>query len=232
MKNSIYFKEALKLAEMVKGRTSPNPAVGCVIVKDDLIVGKGSTQPPGLDHAEIAALKESGNKAFQASMYVTLEPCVYYQDKRTASCSDAIIEAGVSEIYIGMKDPNPKVNGEGIGQLKAAGIKVHLLHEVFPEIFHLNEDFFKYIQTGIPFVYAKYAMTLDGNIADRQGDSKWITGPESREWVHRLRNRVDGIMVGVGTVLKDNPELNVRIPEKFKNPLRIIVNLVRLFSIK
>ncbi len=219
----IFFK-AIQLAKSVKGNTSPNPAVGCIIVKNGRIVGKGATQKSGCDHAEIAALKEAKLSAKNASLYVTLEPCVDYPGKKTPSCASAIIKAGIKEVFVGMKDPNPHIKGKGIIQLKKAGIKVTLLKENLREIYALNEDFFKYIQTSIPFVYAKSAMTLDGNIATEEGDSKWISSEESRTWVHQLRNRVDAVLVGVGTVIMDNPRLNVRLVPKMKDPLRIIVD--------
>ncbi len=219
-----YFQEALIMAHSAKGSTSPNPAVGSVIVKDGVVIGTGVTQAAGHEHAEVMALRQAGESARGASMYVTLEPCVDYPGKRTASCTQAIINAGISEIYIGMEDPNPKVSGRGIARLKAAGIQVHVNQEIDPELKLLNEDYEKYIQTGLPFVYAKYAMTLDGNISNIDGDSQWISGPGSLRWVHELRNKVDAIMVGIGTVLKDNPQLNVRLVPKVKDPLRIIID--------
>lgn len=218
------FSQAIKLAESVKGSTSPNPAVGCVIEKDGVIVGKGATRKAGQDHAEIVALKEAGEKAKDATLYVTLEPCVSYPGKKTQSCAAAIIKAGVKKVIIGMKDPNPSINGKGIKELENAGISVRISHEHRREIRVLNEDFFKFIQTGLPFVCAKAALTLDGNIATKTGDSKWISSVESRTLVHKMRNRVDAILVGVGTVLNDNPELTVRLVEKIKNPLRIVVD--------
>lgn len=224
MKYKKFFQEALSLAYSVKGSTSPNPAVGCVIIKNNRIVSRGATQKAGCDHAEIAAIKKAGRNAHRASLYVTLEPCVDYPGKRTASCTEKIIEAGIKEVFIGMKDPNPLVNGRGIRQLQKAGVQVHILNEFKKELQILNEDFFKYITTGQPFVYMKAAMTLDGNIATSEGDSQWISGVKSREWVHALRNRVDGIMVGIGTVLKDDPQLNVRMVKKIKDPLRFIVD--------
>lgn len=224
MKKKNFFHEALALATSVKGKTSPNPAVGCVIVKNNKIVSGGATQKAGCDHAETVALKKAGRGARNASLYVTLEPCVDFDGKRTSSCAGRIIEAGIKEVFIGMKDPNPNVNGKGIVQLRKAGIQVHILNEFKKELQILNEDFYKYINTGLPFVYAKAAMTLDGNIATVDGDSQWISGEKSRAWVHSLRNRVDGIMVGIGTVLKDNPQLNVRMVKKIKDPVRFIVD--------
>ena len=220
----IYFEEALTLARTVKGKTSPNPAVGAIIVKDDTIVGRGATRKAGEDHAEVIAIREAGSRCAGAVMYVTLEPCVEYPGKRTPSCAKAIIASGIKGVIIGMRDPNPHINGKGIATLESAGIKTKVLHEREMELRELNEDFFKYIRTGIPFVYAKYAMTLDGNIATADGDSVWVSGEESLKWVHDFRNRVDAILVGSGTVLRDNPRLNVRLVPKIKNPLRIILD--------
>ncbi len=224
MKNKKYFFEAITLAESVKGYTSPNPAVGCIIVKNNEVVGKGATKKFGFDHAEIIALKEAGSRAKGAVMYVTLEPCVEFIGKKTQSCTKKIIESGIKEIFIGIKDPNPKINGNGIKLLKKNGIKVRILSDFTKDVEILNEDFFKFIKTGTPFIYAKCAMTLDGNIASINGDSKWISSEESRLWVHQLRNKVDSVLVGVGTILQDNPKLNVRTINRIKDPLRIIID--------
>jgi diaminohydroxyphosphoribosylaminopyrimidine deaminase/5-amino-6-(5-phosphoribosylamino)uracil reductase len=219
-----YFLRTVELAASVKGITSPNPAVGCLIVKNGRIIGEGATQKAGSDHAEKVALKKAGNGAKGSDLYVTLEPCINYTGKKTASCVGAIIKAGIKKTYVGMMDPNPDINGKGIIELRKAGIEVIILDDYHKEIKSLNEDFFKYIQTGLPFVYAKCAMTLDGYIADKYGDSKWISCEESRCYVHKMRNRVDAVLVGVGTVLKDNPELNVRMVSKLKDPIRIILD--------
>jgi diaminohydroxyphosphoribosylaminopyrimidine deaminase/5-amino-6-(5-phosphoribosylamino)uracil reductase len=220
----IYFEEALKLAHTVKGSTSPNPAVGAVVVRDDTIVGRGATRKAGQEHAEILAIRDAGNKCHGSTMYVTLEPCVMFPGKHTASCAQAIIDAGIAEVIIGMRDPNPHINGKGIELLEKAGVSTKILHERESELRELNEDFFKFISTGIPYTYAKYAMTLDGNIANIDGDSQWVSGEESLKWVHNFRNRVDAIMIGIGTVLKDNPRLNVRLVPVIKNPLRVIID--------
>ncbi len=232
MINPIYFQKALDLAFSVKGNTSPNPAVGAVIVKNDRIISTGATQKAGKDHAEIVAIKSAGKNARDATMYVTLEPCINYPGKLTPSCADAIIKAGITEIFIGSKDPNPHIDGRGIALLKSAGIRTSLIDEVCDDCFadilralrDLNEDFSKFIRTGLPFVYAKYAMTLDGNIATSEGDSFYISNEESRKFAHSLRNRVDAILVGIGTVLSDNPRLDVRLVKKHKDPLRIIID--------
>ena len=224
MVNNKYFHKALLLAEGVKGSCSPNPAVGAVIVKDGMIVAEGATQSAGGDHAEAMALKRAGELARGASLYVTLEPCVDFSGKRTPACTNRIIEAGVREVFVGRRDPNPKVNGKGIETLKGAGILVREVSDFSKRLRELNEDFEKYIKSGMPFVYSKYAMTLDGNIANAEGDSKWVSGHESLKRVHMLRNRVDAILVGIGTVLADNPALTVREVAKIKNPLRVVVD--------
>ncbi len=224
MEKEEFFLEAIKLAETVKGKTSPNPSVGCIIEKNGQIVGRGATEKAGCDHAEIVALKEAKDKARGATVYVTLEPCVDYPGKKTPSCANALIKAGVKKVIVGMKDPNPNVKGRGVKLLKDANIEVEFTDYHHKELLTLNEDFFKFITTGKPFVYAKAAITLDGNIATSTGDSRWISSQESRNYVHKLRNRVDSILVGAGTVLKDNPKLNVRIEGKHKDPLRIVID--------
>ncbi|MGC8764553.1 MAG: bifunctional diaminohydroxyphosphoribosylaminopyrimidine deaminase/5-amino-6-(5-phosphoribosylamino)uracil reductase RibD [Brevinematia bacterium] len=224
MESKKFFLMALRLAESVKGLTSPNPAVGCVIEKGGKVVGRGATQRVCGDHAEICALKEAKGFARGSTVYLTLEPCVDYEGKRTPSCTEALIKAGVKKVVLGTKDPNPYVNGRGIERLKEAGIEVEFYNEYERKLIELNEDFFKYIKTGLPFVSIKAAMTLDGNIATYTGDSKWISCEESRRFVHILRNKTDAILVGVSTVLRDNPELSVRHVEKLKDPLRIVID--------
>lgn len=218
--------EAIDLARRVLGTTSPNPAVGAVIVRDGRVVGRGATRPPGGPHAERVALAEAGELARGATLYVTLEPCCHRG--RTPPCTDAIIEAGIAEVHVATPDPNPLVHGRGIGALVDRGIRV-VVGEHEAEARRLNEWFFKYIATGRPFILAKYAVTLDGKIAARTGDSRWVTGPTARAYVHRLRAQVDAVMVGVGTVLADDPALTAR-PEEFggpppaRQPLRIVVD--------
>ncbi len=219
-----FFSLALELARQVKGQTSPNPAVGCVIVKGNRVVGQGSTQPAGGMHAEIAALSQAGEKARGSTVYVTLEPCVWYEGKRTSACTDALIKAKVKQVFIGSIDPNPHVKGKGIQKLRQAGIKVVMMGDLHREILDLNQDFSKYIQTGIPYVIAKYAMTLDGQIATASGDSRWISSESARTRVHFLRSQVDAIMVGIGTVLADNPRLTARLVNSTKQPLRVIID--------
>jgi diaminohydroxyphosphoribosylaminopyrimidine deaminase/5-amino-6-(5-phosphoribosylamino)uracil reductase len=200
-----------------------------VVVKDGAIAGEGYTQPPGSAHAEVVALKQAGEKSRGATMYVTLEPCCHLK-KRTPPCTRAIISAGVSEVHMATLDPNPLVSGKGKAELEAAGLKTYV-GEYEKEARELNEAYVKFITTGMPFVIAKYAMSLDGKLATRSGDSKWISGEESRRYVHSLRQTVDAIMVGVGTVLADDPQLTVRVDGgkgrkgiQKKQPLRVIVD--------
>jgi diaminohydroxyphosphoribosylaminopyrimidine deaminase/5-amino-6-(5-phosphoribosylamino)uracil reductase len=221
-----YMDYALSLAELALGYTSPNPAVGAVIVKDGLVVGLGHTQPPGQAHAEIMALRQAGNRAKGAVMYVTLEPCCH--DGKTPPCTKAIIEAGISKVYASLIDPNPLVAGKGIKRLKEAGIEV-VLGDREDKSREINEGYIKYITTGHPFVIAKFAMSLDGKIATKTGDSKWISSEETRNYIHQLRRAVDAIMVGANTVITDNPRLSARgSGEKGgrtkSQPLRVIVD--------
>lgn len=212
-----FMAEALALARRALGRTSPNPAVGAVVVRDGVIVGRGFTQPPGGSHAEIVALREAGDRAHGASLYVTLEPCCHYG--RTPPCTAAIIAAGIREVHVAVLDPNPQVNGQGLAALTAAGIRVHL-GEHADEARRLNEVFFTYITQRRPFVWAKWAMTLDGRIATATGAARWITGPAARARVHELRDRLDAVLVGINTVLADDPELTVRRPPDPDRPPR------------
>ena len=213
--------QALELAGQGEGRTRPNPAVGAVIVKDGVVVGRGFHPKAGQPHAEIFALREAGNRARQADMYVTLEPCSHHG--RTGPCADAIIEAGLSRVYIGTTDPNPLVAGAGIRRLREAGIQVFcgILENLCQRII---APFAKHIRTGLPYVVLKSAMTLDGKTATACGDSQWVSNSVSRLEVHRLRDRIDGIMVGIGTVLRDNPQLTTRLPEDGRDPERIVVD--------
>lgn len=218
--NEKYMKRALSLARKGIGKTSPNPAVGCVIVKNGTIVGEGWHQKAGGPHAEIHALRMAGDAARGADVYVTLEPCCH--SGKTPPCSDALITAGVAKVYAAMADPNPKVNGGGLAALERAGIRTEcgLLAESALDI---NRPFVKYVTTGLPHVTYKCAMTLDGKIATYMGESRWISGPESRRLVHRLRSRCDGVMVGVDTIIADDPQLTVR-HVKGRDPWRIIVD--------
>jgi len=217
----IFMRRALALAR--RGYTAPNPMVGAVLVKDGRVVGEGYHRRAGMPHAEVEALRRAGEKARGATLYVTLEPCSHWG--RTPPCADALIEAGVRCVYAAMQDPNPQVAGKGFEKLREAGIEVQVgvLEERARQ---LNEIFIKYHTTGMPFVTVKAAMSLDGKIATHTGDSKWITDEPARRLVHRLRARHDAVMVGVGTVLKDDPLLTVRLP-RIKEPLhrlRVIVD--------
>ena len=217
---------ALSLAGLALGYTSPNPAVGAVIERDGLVIGLGHTQQPGMEHAEIMALNQAGETARGATMYVTLEPCCHHG--RTPPCTDSIIKAGISEVNIAVADPNPLVSGKGIECLEAAGIKT-VIGEYEQKAREINEGYFKYIQTGIPFVIAKFAMSLDGKIATRTGDSRWITGEEARNYAHGQRHSVDAIMVGADTIITDDPQLTARGctgrgGRSRLQPLRVIVD--------
>jgi diaminohydroxyphosphoribosylaminopyrimidine deaminase/5-amino-6-(5-phosphoribosylamino)uracil reductase len=221
-----YMEQALKLARLALGEVSPNPAVGAVIVRGEEIVGEGFTQPPGQDHAEIVALKQAGDKSRGAVMYVTLEPCCHFG--RTPPCTKAIIAAGIREVHIATLDDNPVVFGHGKSELEDAGIEVHV-GERREAARELNEAYFKYVNTGLPFVTAKYAMSLDGKIATRTLDSKWISNEDSRHFSHTLRHASDAIMAGVGTVVSDNPRLTARGcagrgGTSHKQPMRVIVD--------
>jgi diaminohydroxyphosphoribosylaminopyrimidine deaminase / 5-amino-6-(5-phosphoribosylamino)uracil reductase len=219
-----YMARALELAEMAKGTTGNNPAVGAVVVRDGHVVGEGRTQPPGQPHAEVEALRSAGELARGASVYVTLEPCCHHG--RTPPCADALIAAGVSEVHMAMLDPNPLVCGGGRVALERAGVRTSVgLHEV--EARRSMEEWLTFIATGRPMVIVKYAMTLDGKIATATGDSQWISGPRARQWVHGFRSRVGAIMVGVNTVIADDPQLTARDPAGNpldRQPLRIVVD--------
>jgi len=221
-----YMEQALSLAKLALGQVSPNPAVGAVVVKNDAVVGHGYTQPAGSDHAEIMALRQAGEQARGGVMYVTLEPCCHYG--RTPPCSQAIIAAGIAEVHLAMLDPNPVVSGQGKEELEREGIKTYVgEHEEAAK--QINEAYAKFITTGIPFVTAKFAISLDGKIATRSGDSKWISGEEARKQVHNLRYITDAIMVGVNTIVVDDPLLTCRCcggrgGMARKQPLRVVVD--------
>ncbi len=215
-----YMKLALKLAEKGRGKVSPNPMVGAVIVKENKVIGKGYHKGYGEAHAEVKAFENATEDIKGADLYVTLEPCSHYG--KTPPCVDKIIHRKIKRVFIGCLDPNPLVSGKGVKKLIDSGIEVTtgILEK---ECRELNEVFMKYIVEKKPFVIMKTAMSLDGKIATKTGDSKWITGLRSRKNVHRLRNEVSGIMVGINTVIADNPELTCRI-ENGNNPIRIIVD--------
>lgn len=216
-------QQALLLAEKGRYTAMPNPMVGCVIERDGEIIGSGWHESPGNPHAEIIALNSAGEKAKGANVYVTLEPCSHYG--RTPPCVDALIKAEVNSVHIPFVDPNPLVNGKGIAKLKFAGIKVYVGEEE-AEARRLNEVFLHYITTKKPFVIAKWAMTLDGNIATDNGHSRWISGIESRGHAHQIRREVAAILVGSKTVALDNPELTVRLTneEIYRQPVRIVLD--------
>ncbi len=218
-----YMRLALWLAAKGGGKTSPNPMVGAVVVKGKVVVGQGYHHRAGEPHAEVLALRQAGEKARGATLYLNLEPCDHFG--RTPPCTQAILQARIKRVVAGMKDPNPIVSGKGIRRLRRSGVRVDVgvLEE---ECRELNAAFVKYMTTGMPLVILKAAASLDGKIATRSGDSKWITSEASRNYVHRLRQSMDAVMVGIGTVLKDDPLLTARRPGGGKDhqPLRIIVD--------
>lgn len=222
-----FMERALRLAERGRGRTSPNPMVGAVLVKDGAdgtsdIVGEGFHPQAGEPHAEVFALRQAGEQAHGATLYVNLEPCCHYG--RTPPCTQALISAGVAEVHLAMLDPNPRVAGQGRADLEAAGIRT-VLGEREAEARALNEVFVHWITTGRPFAIAKFAMSLDGKIATHTGDARWITGSAARHHVHQLRDQVDGILVGVDTVIADDPQLTTRLEgADVRHPLRVILD--------
>lgn len=223
-----FMGQAIDLARQALGTTSPNPAVGAVLVKDGAIVGRGATQPPGQAHAEVVALSQAREGARGATLYVTLEPCCHWG--RTPPCTRAVIEAGISDVVLAVSDPNPIVSGQGIAELREAGILVSILPDDSVErdaARELNEGFAKHINTGLPFVTAKFAMSLDGKIATRTGDSKWVTGPDARAFVQQMRRETDAVMVGANTVLLDDPQLTARGDDNrplARQPLRVTLD--------
>ncbi|MBQ5759453.1 MAG: bifunctional diaminohydroxyphosphoribosylaminopyrimidine deaminase/5-amino-6-(5-phosphoribosylamino)uracil reductase RibD [Schwartzia sp.] len=216
MSDEKYMQLALQYAAFAKGRTSPNPLVGAVIVKDGRIVGTGWHRKAGTPHAEIHALNMAGELAKGATIYVTLEPCAH--QGRTGPCAEALVKAGISRAVVATLDPNPKVSGRGIDILRKAGIDV-TVGVCEGEAKRLMEVFLKWIVTGRPFTVWKTAMSLDGKIATSGGESQWITGDEARACGHRLRDEYDAIMAGIGTVLADNPSLTTRLNEGIQKPL-------------
>ncbi|WP_319586218.1 bifunctional diaminohydroxyphosphoribosylaminopyrimidine deaminase/5-amino-6-(5-phosphoribosylamino)uracil reductase RibD [uncultured Desulfobulbus sp.] len=212
-------KHALTLAW--RGHTSPNPMVGAVVVRDGAIVGEGYHPCAGEPHAEVFALNAAGTLTEGADLYVTLEPCSHFG--RTPPCADAVIKAGIKRVFAAMVDPNPLVSGNGIKKLQNAGIIVEV-GMIESEARELNRGFIKRVTTGRPFVLWKAAMSLDGKIAANSGDSRWITGERSRKEVHKLRNTHDAVITGVGTILADDPELNVRGIRGAVNPIKVVVD--------
>jgi diaminohydroxyphosphoribosylaminopyrimidine deaminase/5-amino-6-(5-phosphoribosylamino)uracil reductase len=228
--DSYFISQCLELAAKGQGQVSPNPLVGCVIVRDGKIIGKGYHKKFGGPHAEIEAFTSARGPVSGATLYVNLEPCSHHG--KTPPCADAIIAKGIKRVVIGSKDPNPLVSGKGIAKLRAAGIDVAygILEDACVE---LNLFFFKYIQTKLPYVTMKAGQTLDGAIAARSGDSQWITSQESRTTVHAMRSFYDAVLVGTGTARADNPELTVRLVTG-RNPKRIVLdrNLSLPFTLK
>lgn len=220
-----FMTQAVRLAERGVNSTDPNPRVGCVLVREGVVVGEGFHEKAGEPHAEVFALRDAGDEALDATAYVTLEPCSHHG--RTPPCADALVESGVKRVVVAMQDPNPLVAGQGVQRLREAGIDVAvgLLEE---QARALNPGFVKRMTQGLPFVRVKLAMSLDGRTAMADGESVWISSPESRTDVQRLRARSSAVLSGVGTVLFDDPSLNVRLngarPEVLRQPWRVIVD--------
>lgn len=221
LSDEFYMNMALELAQGALGQTGVNPVVGCVIVKDGRVVGLGAHLRQGEAHAEIHALQMAGHEAKGSTVYVTLEPCSHFG--RTPPCADRLIDEGVARVVVATLDPNPAVAGRGANRLREAGIRVEI-GCLADRARLLNEVFNKYIVTRMPFVALKTASTLDGKIASRTGDSKWITGEASRAYVHTLRHRYQAIMVGVGTVIADDPMLTARLPVPALDPIPVVVD--------
>jgi diaminohydroxyphosphoribosylaminopyrimidine deaminase / 5-amino-6-(5-phosphoribosylamino)uracil reductase len=218
---------ALRLAAKGRGKTRPNPMVGALVVKNGRIVGRGYHHGPGQPHAEVLALKQAGPHANGATLYVTLEPCCHLL-KRTPPCVPAVVQAGVREVVVAMTDPNPMVKGRGIAALRRAGVTVTtgIAQE---EAAQLNRAYLHWVTTGHPYVILKAGMTLDGKVATATGESRWITGPRARQEAHRFRSQVDAVVVGIGTVLKDNPTLTARLSDRPlklapRQPLRVVLD--------
>ncbi|NIK77532.1 diaminohydroxyphosphoribosylaminopyrimidine deaminase/5-amino-6-(5-phosphoribosylamino)uracil reductase [Paenibacillus castaneae] len=221
LNDEYYMGLALEMASKASGQTGINPVVGCVVVKDGRIIGIGTHLKRGTGHAEVHALQMAGEEAEGATVYVTLEPCSHFG--KTPPCSERIIAAKASRVVVASTDPNPQVSGSGIARLREEGIDV-TVGVLEQRSQQMNEKFNKYITTKLPFVTLKTASTLDGKIASRTGDSRWVTGTEAREQVHTLRHQHEAIMVGIGTVLADDPLLNTRADVPAIDPVRIIVD--------
>jgi diaminohydroxyphosphoribosylaminopyrimidine deaminase / 5-amino-6-(5-phosphoribosylamino)uracil reductase len=217
-----FMKLALREAKKGVGRTSPNPAVGAVVVRDGQVVGKGYHQRAGTPHAEVHALRAAGPKAAGAVLYVTLEPCNH--SGRTPPCTEAILQAGIRRLVVGMTDPNPHVTGGGCEFLRGHGLEV-ISGLLADDCRAINHPFIKHSETGLPWVIMKAGVSLDGRIAAAAGQSGWITNEQARREVHRLRNRVDAILVGIGTALCDDPSLTTRLPGgRGRDPLRVVID--------
>ncbi|WP_408006588.1 bifunctional diaminohydroxyphosphoribosylaminopyrimidine deaminase/5-amino-6-(5-phosphoribosylamino)uracil reductase RibD [Pseudalkalibacillus sp. A8] len=221
MEHARYMNLAIEMAKQTPGQTAPNPKVGAVVVKNGEIVGLGAHLKAGEAHAEVHALQMAGDKANGATMYVTLEPCSHHG--KTPPCADLVIERGIQTIYVATTDPNPLVAGRGVQRLKEAGLDVHVgLNE--QNAIELNPIFNHFMTTNRPFVTLKSASSMDGKIATKTGHSKWITGPEARLDVHLYRHEHDAILVGINTIIKDDPSLTTRLPSGGKNPIRLVLD--------
>lgn len=217
-----HMRRALELAAQARGRTSPNPLVGAVVVRGGRVVGEGYHRQAGTPHAEVHALHAAGDLARGATLYVNLEPCSHHG--RTPPCTEALIAAGIAEVHMAMLDPNPRVNGQGRARLEEAGIHT-IVGECEAAARELNEAFVSYITAGRPFVVAKFAASLDGKIATRTGESRWITGEAARRQGHDLRDTMDAILVGAGTALADDPLLTTRLPDREgRHPRRVLLD--------
>jgi diaminohydroxyphosphoribosylaminopyrimidine deaminase/5-amino-6-(5-phosphoribosylamino)uracil reductase len=217
-----FMRLALREAAKGLGRTSPNPAVGAVLVRGGRVVARGHHARAGGPHAEVVAIRAAGGRARGADLYTTLEPCDHYG--KTPPCSMAVLEAGVRRVYVGSADPNPLVNGKGIARLRGAGVEV-VEGVLRTECDALNAHWFKYMRERRPYVTLKAAVTLDGRIATRTGDARWVTGEAARRWVHRLRDRVDAVLVGAGTARADDPLLTTRLPGgRGRDPTRVVLD--------
>lgn len=216
-----FMQRAMHLAEQARGKCSPNPFVGAVLVKNGKVIGEGFTQAYGLDHAEVQAIKDCSVSCSGADMYVTLEPCSHYG--KTPPCAQAIIDSGIKAVCIGIEDPNPLVSGKGIRMLSEAGIAVQtgLLAE---QVARQLEYYLTYITKHRPFVFLKSAQSLDGRIAASDGSARWISCEASRQRSHELRQEADAVLTGIGTVLSDDPMLNVRLETPYKQPLRVVLD--------
>ncbi len=221
MNDRYFIKKTLNLALNARGRTSPNPMVGAIIVRNGKVISEGYHKMAGTPHAEVIALEKAGKKAEGSTMYINLEPCCH-KEKKTPPCVRAIIEAGVKRVVVAMMDPNPMVSGKGVDELRASGIKVDtgIMED---KARSLNEAYVKFITQRRPFVILKIAQSLDGKIATSRGESRWITGEKARRMVHQIRNEVDAVMVGISTIKKDNPSLDCRL-KGGRNPYRIILD--------
>ncbi|OPZ47221.1 MAG: Riboflavin biosynthesis protein RibD [Actinobacteria bacterium ADurb.BinA094] len=221
MDDERYMDEAFSLAERGRGGTHPNPLVGAVLVNDGEVVGRGWHLAPGQPHAEALALAEAGPRARGATLFCTLEPCSHHG--RTPPCADALLAAGIARAVVALRDPDPRVDGRGLRRLREGGVTVELDEARYgARARRQNAPFLKYHGTGLPLVTYKAAVTLDGKVAAATGDARWISCPDSRRAVHQLRARADAVMVGVGTVRRDDPELTVRLADG-RDPVRVVI---------